>query len=139
MIHYLTFSKIHEHIIYYVERIAICQEDHLLVAELKILEEEKNAKVLAVLTYVLRGLSVPVTAARAGVLDEEEESAILVVAVRSYPQEPERQLMYFPPVHKKYIARLTKMHSSSTQALLRDEGVSNRAKNRSLIRSLGLP
>ena len=70
---------------------------------------------------------------------EEEEVAVAMqaVAARPCPRGPERRSINFLLMHRKYTVRLTRMQSNNIQIPLKDEGVSNKAKNRSLTRSPG--
>jgi hypothetical protein len=129
---------IHAYIIYYVEPIAICQENLLLLLQdVEVQQEEESAPAADELLVVLREVS-GVIAVR--VLGEGAATAAVVVAgaVRPYLQGRERQLTHSRLTLRKYTARLTKMPSNSIQALQRDEEVSVKAKSRLPTRSRGL-
>ncbi len=130
------FVSIQEHLIYYVESIPICQKIPPLLADLKIPEEEESVTLSDVLMQV-QGGSIVVKAAVPIIEEEEEAVAILVVAARPCPQGQERRSINFLLMHRKYTVRLTRMQSNNIQIPLKDEGVSNKAKNRSLTRSRG--
>src|SRR5215211_648333 len=129
---------IHAYIIYYVEQIAICQENHLplLLSDVGVQQEEESAPFAGeLLTTVLRGVGGVIAAPVVG-----EEAAALVVVVAAQPclQGRERQLIHSRLTRRKYTLRHTKMPSNNMQALQRDEEVSVKAKNRLLTRSRGL-
>jgi hypothetical protein len=85
----------------------------------------------------VQGGSIVVKAAVPIIEEEEEAVAILVVAARPCPRGQERRSINFLLMHRKYTVRLTRMQSNNIQILLKDEGVSNKAKNRSLTKSRG--
>jgi hypothetical protein len=128
--------KIQEHVIYHVESIPICQKSPPLLADLKIPEEEESVTLSDVLMQV-QGGSIVVKAAVPIIEEEEEAVTILVVAARPCPRGQERRSINFLLMHRKYTVRLTRMQSNNIQIPLKDEGVSNKAKNRSLTRSRG--
>jgi hypothetical protein len=131
------FVSIQEHLIYYVESIPICQNRPPLLADLKIPEEEESVTLSDVLMQV-QGGSIVIKAAVPIIEEEEEAVAILVVvAARPCPRGQERRSINFLLMHRKYTVRLTRMQSNNIQIPLKDEGVSNKAKNRSLTRSRG--
>jgi hypothetical protein len=130
---------IHAYIIYYVEQIAICQENHLLLllSDVGVQQQEEESAPFAgeLLTTVLGGIG--------GVIPAPvvvEEAAALVAAAAAQPclQGRERQLIHSRLTRRKYTLRLTKMPSNNMQALQGDEEVSVKAKNRLLTRSRGL-
>jgi hypothetical protein len=126
---------IHAYIIYYVEQIAICQENHLLLllSDVGVQQEEESAPFAGeLLTTVLRGVGGVIAAPVVG----EEAAAAVVVVVAAQPclQGRERQLIHSRLTRRKYTLRLTKMPSNNMQALQRDEAVSVKAKNRLLTR-----
>jgi hypothetical protein len=135
---------IHVYIIYYVEPIAICQENHLLLLLSDVgaqQEEEESAQFAGELPTALQGargvVSVRIVI---GVIGEAPPPppAAAVVAAQAYLQGQEKRLTHSRLTRRKYTVRLTKMLSNSMQALQRDEGVRVRAKSRSLTRSRGL-
>jgi hypothetical protein len=130
---------IHAYIIYYVEQIAICQENHLLLllSDVGVQQQEEESAPFAgeLLTTVLGGIG--------GVIPAPvvvEEAAALVAAAAAQPclQGRERQLIHSRLTRRKYTLKLTKMPSNNMQALQGDEEVSVKAKNRLLTRSRGL-
>ncbi|HKY11067.1 MAG TPA: hypothetical protein VJL79_04085 [Nitrososphaera sp.] len=133
---------IHAYIIYYVEQIAICQENHLLlllsdVVVVQQQEEESAPFAGELLTTILGGIGGVIAAPLVG-----EEAAALVAAAAAAAQPclqgRERQLIHSRLTRRKYTLRLTKMPSNNMQALQGDEEVSVKAKNRLLTRSRGL-
>ncbi len=130
------FVSIQEHLIYYDESIPICQKRPPLLADLKIPEEEESVTLSDGLMQV-QGGSIVIKAALPIIEEEEEAVAILVVAARPCPRGQERRSINFLLMHRKYTVRLTRMQSNNIQIPLKDEGVSNKAKNRSLTRSRG--
>jgi hypothetical protein len=125
---------IHAYIIYYVEQIAICQENHLLLllSDVGVQQEEESAPFAGeLLTTVLRGVGGVIAAP---VVGEEAAAAVVVVAAQPCLQGRERQLIHSRLTRRKYTLRLTKMPSNNMQALQRDEAVSVKAKNRLLTR-----
>jgi hypothetical protein len=130
-----TLINSHAYIIYYVEPIAICQENLLLLlSDVGVQQEEESAQFAGDLLAVLQELG-RVIAVRIVV---GEEPAPAATAAQAYLQGRERQLTHSPLTRRKYIIRLTKMPSNSIQALQRDEEVSVKAKSRLLTRSPGL-
>jgi hypothetical protein len=130
---------IHVYIIYYVEQIAICQENHLLLllSDVGVQQQEEESAPFAgeLLTTVLGGIG--------GVIPAPvvvEEAAALAAAAAAQPclQGRERQLIHSRLTRRKYTLKLTKMPSNNMQALQGDEEVSVKAKNRLLTRSRGL-
>jgi hypothetical protein len=133
---------IHAYIIYYVEQIAICQENHLLLllSDVGVQQQEEESAPFAgeLLTTVLGGIG--------GVIPAPvvvEEAAALAAAAAAAAAQPclqgrERQLIHSRLTRRKYTLRLTKMPSNNMQALQGDEEVSVKAKNRLLTRSRGL-
>jgi hypothetical protein len=128
---------IHVYIIYYVEQIAICQENHLLLllSDVGVQQQEEESAPFAgeLLTTVLGGIG--------GVIPAPvvvEEAAALAAAAQPCLQGRERQLIHSRLTRRKYTLRLTKMPSNNMQALQGDEEVSVKAKNRLLTRSRGL-
>jgi hypothetical protein len=122
---------IHAYIIYYVEQIAICQENHLLLllSDVGVQQEEESAPFAGeLLTTVLRGVGGVIAAPVVG------EEAAAAVAAQPCLQGLERQLIHSRLTRRKYTLRLTKMPSNNMQALQRDEEVSVKAKNRLLTR-----
>jgi hypothetical protein len=131
---------IHAYIIYYVEQIAICQENHLLLlllSDVGVQQQEEESAPFAgeLLTTVLGGIGGVIAAPVVG-----EEAAALALAAAAQPclQGRERQLIHSRLTRRKYTLRLTKMPSNNMQALQGDEEVSVKAKNRLLTRSRGL-
>jgi hypothetical protein len=131
---------IHAYIIYYVEQIAICQENHLLLllsdVGVQQQEEEKAPFAGELLTTVLGGIGGVIPAP----VVVEEAAALVAAAAAAQPclQGRERQLIHSRLTRRKYTLRLTKMPSNNMQALQGDEEVSVKAKNRLLTRSRGL-
>jgi uncharacterized protein HemX len=141
-----TLNDIRVYIIYYVEPIAICQENHLLLllSEVGAQQEEESAQFAGELPTALQGASgvageAPTAAAAAA-------AAVVVVVVvvvaaaaaQLYLQGQEKRLTHSRLTRRKYTVRLTKMLSNSMQALQRDEEVRVRAKSRLLTGSRGL-
>jgi hypothetical protein len=130
---------IHAYIIYYVEQIAICQENHLLLllsdVGVQQQEEEKAPFAGELLTTVLGGIGGVIPAP---VVGEEAAAAALAAAAQPCLQGRERQLIHSRLTRRKYTLKLTKMPSNNMQALQGDEEVSVKAKNRLLTRSRGL-
>jgi hypothetical protein len=127
---------IHVYIIYYVEPIAICQENLLLLLQdVEVQQEEESLPVADERLAVLRELGGVIAVRLVG-----EGKAAVAVAVTVPPclQGLERQLTHFRLTRRKYTVRLTKMLSNNMQALQRDEGVRVKAKSRLPIRSRGL-
>jgi hypothetical protein len=131
---------IHAYIIYYVEQIAICQENHLLLlllSDVGVQQQEEESAPFAgeLLTTVLGGIGGVIAAPVVG-----EEAAALALAAAAQPclQGRERQLIHSRLTRRKYTLKLTKMPSNNMQALQGDEEVSVKAKNRLLTRSRGL-
>jgi hypothetical protein len=130
---------IHAYIIYYVEQIAICQENHLLLllSDVGVQQQEEESAPFAgeLLTTVLGGIGGVIAAPVVG-----EEAAALAAAAAAQPclQGRERQLIHSRLTRRKYTLKLTKMPSNNMQALQGDEEVSVKAKNRLLTRSRGL-
>jgi hypothetical protein len=131
---------IHAYIIYYVEQIAICQENHLLLllSDVGVQQQEEESAPFAgeLLTTVLGGIGGVIPAPVVG----EEAAALAAAAAAAQPclQGRERQLIHSRLTRRKYTLRLTKMPSNNMQALQGDEEVSVKAKNRLLTRSRGL-
>jgi hypothetical protein len=126
----------HAYIIYYVEPIAICQENLLLLlSDVGAQQEEESAPFAGeILTTALRGAGGVVSVRIVVVVGEAPEAA---VAAQPCLQGQEKRLTHSRLTHRKYTVRLTKMLSNSMQALRRDEEVSVRAKIRLLTRSRG--
>jgi hypothetical protein len=132
-----TLNDIRVYIIYYVEPIAICQENHLLLllSDVGAQQEEESAQFAGELPTALQGArgvagEAPTAAAAA--------AAAVVVAAQPYLQGQEKRLTHSRLTRRKYTVRLTKMLSNSMQALQRDEEVRVRAKSRLLTGSRGL-
>jgi uncharacterized Ntn-hydrolase superfamily protein len=132
-----TLNDIRVYIIYYVEPIAICQENHLLLllSDVGAQQEEESAQFAGELPTALQGArrvagEAPTAAAAA--------AAVVVVAAQLYLQGQEKRLTHSRLTRRKYTVRLTKMLSNSMQALQRDEEVRVRAKSRLLTGSRGL-
>jgi hypothetical protein len=134
---------IHAYIIYYVEQIAICQENHLLLllSDVGVQQLEEGSAPFAgeLLTTVLGGIGGVIAAPVVG----EEAAALAALAAAATAAQPclqgrERQLIHSRLTRRKYTLRLTKMPSNNMQALQGDEEVSVKAKNRLLTRSRGL-
>jgi hypothetical protein len=132
---------IHAYIIYYVEQIAICQENHLLLllSDVGVQQQEEESAPFAgeLLTTVLGGIGGVIPAP---VVVEEAAALLAAAAAAAQPclQGRERQLIHSRLTRRKYTLRLTKMPSNNMQALQGDEEVSVKAKNRLLTRSRGL-
>jgi hypothetical protein len=132
---------IHAYIIYYVEQIAICQENHLLLllSDVGVQQLEEGSAPFAgeLLTTVLGGIGGVIPAP---VVGEEAAALAAAAAAAAQPclQGRERQLIHSRLTRRKYTLRLTKMPSNNMQALQGDEEVSVKAKNRLLTRSRGL-
>jgi hypothetical protein len=137
---------IHVYIIYYVEPIAICQEDHhlLLLSDVGAQQEEESARFAGGLPTVLQGargvVRLVVVIGLVGPVGEAPTTAAAaaVVAAQPYLQGQEKRLTHSRLTRRKYTVRLTKMLSNSMQALQRDEEVRVRAKSRLLTGSRGL-
>jgi hypothetical protein len=136
---------IHVYIIYYVEPIAICQEDHhlLLLSDVGAQQEEESARFAGGLPTVLQGARgvvrlVIVIGVVGPVGEAPTAAAAAVVAAQPYLQGQEKRLTHSRLTRRKYTVRLTKMLSNSMQALQRDEEVRVRAKSRLLTGSRGL-
>jgi hypothetical protein len=136
-----TLNDIRVYIIYYVEPIAICQENHLLLllSEVGAQQEEESAQFAGELPTALQGASgvageapTTTTAAAAAVV------VVVAAAAQLYLQGQEKRLTHSRLTRRKYTVRLTKMLSNSMQALQRDEEVRVRAKSRLLTGSRGL-
>jgi len=129
---------IHAYIIYYVEQIAICQENHLLLllSDVGVQQQEEESAPFAgeLLTTILGGIGGVIAAPLVG----EEAAALAAAAAQPCLQGRERQLIHSRLTRRKYTLRLTKMPSNNMQALQGDEEVSVKAKNRLLTRSHGL-
>jgi hypothetical protein len=131
---------IHVYIIYYVEQIAICQENHLLLllSDVGVQQQEEESAPFAgeLLTTVLGGIGGVIPAP----VVVEEAAALAAAAAAAQPclQGRERQLIHSRLTRRKYTLKLTKMPSNNMQALQGDEEVSVKAKNRLLTRSRGL-
>jgi hypothetical protein len=129
-----TLINIHAYIIYYVEPIAICQENLLLLLQdVEVQQEEESPPVADERLAVLRELGGVIAVRLVG-----EGKAAAAAAVPPCLQGLERQLTHFRLTRRKYTVRLTKMLSNNMQALQRDEGVRVKAKSRLPIRSRGL-
>jgi hypothetical protein len=135
---------IHVYIIYYVEPIAICQEDHLLLlSDVGAQQEEESARFAGGLPTVLQGargvVRLVIVIGVVGLVDEAPTAAAAaVVAAQPYLQGQEKRLTHSRLTRRKYTVRLTRMLSNSMQALQRDEEVRVRAKSRLLTGSRGL-
>jgi hypothetical protein len=132
-------NDIRVYIIYYVEPIAICQENHLLLllSDVGAQQEEESAQFAGELPTALQGArgvagEAPTAAAAAAA------AVVVVVAAQPYLQGQEKRLTHSRLTRRKYTVRLTKMLSNSMQALQRDEEVRVRAKSRLLTGSRGL-
>jgi hypothetical protein len=136
----------HVYIIYYVEPIAICQEDHhlLLLSDVGAQQEEESARFAGGLPTVLQGargvVRLVIVIGVVGLVDEAPTAAAAaaVVAAQPYLQGQEKRLTHSRLTRRKYTVRLTRMLSNSMQALQRDEEVRVRAKSRLLTGSRGL-
>jgi len=133
-------NDIRVYIIYYVEPIAICQENHLLLllSEVGAQQEEESAQFAGELPTALQGASgvageAPTAAAAAAAV-----VVVVAAAAQLYLQGQEKRLTHSRLTRRKYTVRLTKMLSNSMQALQRDEEVRVRAKSRLLTGSRGL-
>jgi hypothetical protein len=135
---------IHVYIIYYVEPIAICQEDHhlLLLSDVGAQQEEESARFAGGLPTVLQGargvVRLVIVIGVVGLVGEAPTAAAEVVAAQPYLQGQEKRLTHSRLTRRKYTVRLTKMLSNSMQVLQRDEEVRVRAKSRLLTGSRGL-
>gem|GEM_PF-3347562 len=134
-------NDIRVYIIYHVEPIAICQENHLLLllSEVGAQQEEESAQFAGELPTALQGASgvageAPTAAAAAAAV----VVVVVVAAAQLYLQGQEKRLTHSRLTRRKYTVRLTKMLSNSMQALQRDEEVRVRAKSRLLTGSRGL-
>jgi ribosomal protein L12E/L44/L45/RPP1/RPP2 len=126
------------YIIYYVEPIAICQENHLLLllSEVGAQQEEESAQFAGeLLITALQGAREVVVVGEA---PTAAVAAAAVVAAQPYLQGQEKRLTHSRLTRRKYTVRLTKMLSNSMQTLQRDEEVRVRAKSRLLTGSRGL-
>jgi uncharacterized Ntn-hydrolase superfamily protein len=130
-----TLNDIRVYIIYYVEPIAICQENHLLLllSDVGAQQEEESAQFAGELPTALQGAR-----GVAGEAPTAAAAAAVVVAAQPYLQGQEKRLTHSRLTRRKYTVRLTKMLSNSMQALQRDEEVRVRAKSRLLTGSRGL-
>jgi uncharacterized Ntn-hydrolase superfamily protein len=130
-----TLNDIRVYIIYYVEPIAICQENHLLLllSDVGAQQEEESAQFAGELPTALQGAS-----GVAGEAPKAAAAAVVVLAAQPYLQGQEKRLTHSRLTRRKYTVRLTKMLSNSMQALQRDEEVRVRAKSRLLTGSRGL-
>ena len=127
--------SIHAYIIYYVEPIAICQENLLLLLQdVEVQQEEESPPVADERLAVLLELGGVIAVRLVG----EGKAAAASAAAPPCLQGLERQLTHFRLTRRKYTVRLTKMRSNNMQALQRDEGVRVKAKSRLPIRSHGL-
>jgi hypothetical protein len=132
---------IHAYIIYYVEQIAICQENHLLLllSDVGVQQQEEESAPFTgeLLTTVLGRIGGVIPAP---VVVEEAAALAAAAAAAAQPclQGRERQLIHSRLTRRKYTLKLTKMPSNNMQALQGDEEVSVKAKNRLLTRSRGL-
>jgi hypothetical protein len=136
-----TLNDIRVYIIYYVEPIAICQENHLLLllSDVGAQQEEESAQFAGELPTALQGASgVAGEAPTAAAAAAAAAAAVVVVAAQPYLQGQEKRLTHSRLTRRKYTVRLTKMLSNSMQALQRDEEVRVRAKSRLLTGSRGL-
>jgi hypothetical protein len=126
------------YIIYYVEPIAICQENHLLLllSEVGAQQEEESAQFAGELPTALQGAREVVVVGEAPTA--AAAAAAAVVAAQPYLQGQEKRLTHSRLTRRKYTVRLTKMLSNSMQTLQRDEEVRVRAKSRLLTGSRGL-
>jgi hypothetical protein len=129
---------IRAHIIYYVEPIGICHENLLLIlllllSDVRAQEEGESTQFAGEQIAVLQG----VDGVRVVVLVAGKDAAAALpppAAAQPYQRGRERQLTHCRLTRRKYTVRLTKTPSNNTKALQRDEEVSVKAKNRSLIR-----
>jgi hypothetical protein len=129
------------YIIYYVEPIAICQENHLLLllSEVGAQQEEESAQFAGeLLITALQGAREVVVVGEAPTAAAAVAVAVAVVAAQPYLQGQEKRLTHSRLTRRKYTVRLTKMLSNSMQTLQRDEEVRVRAKSRLLTGSRGL-
>jgi hypothetical protein len=153
-----TLNDIRVYIIYYVEPIAICQENHLLLllSDVGAQQEEESAQFAGELPTALQGArrvagELPTalqgarrvageapTAAAAAAAAAAVVVVVVVAAAQLYLQGQEKRLTHSRLTRRKYTVRLTKMLSNSMQALQRDEEVRVRAKSRLLTGSRGL-
>jgi hypothetical protein len=120
---------IHAYIIYYVEQIAICQENHLLLllSDVGVQQQEEESAPFAgeLLTTVLGGIGgvipAPVVGEEAAALAALAALAAAATAAQPCLQGRERQLIHSRLTRRKYTLRLTKMPSNNMQALQGDE------------------
>jgi hypothetical protein len=134
-------NDIRVYIIYYVEPIAICQENHLLLllSDVGAQQEEESAQFAGELPTALQGArGVAGEAPTAAAAAAAAAVVVVVAAAQPYLQGQEKRLTHSRLTRRKYTVRLTKMLSNSMQALQRDEEVRVRAKSRLLTGSRGL-
>ena len=133
-------NDIRVYIIYYVEPIAICQENHLLLllSDVGAQQEEESAQFAGELPTALQGASGVVgrgtnsgSSSSGGGGGSSSSNSALSARTR-------KAIDTLPSHRRKYTVRLTKMLSNSMQALQRDEEVRVRAKSRLLTGSRGL-
>jgi hypothetical protein len=141
----VTKYDIPAYIIYYVEPIAICQENLLLLlSDVGAQQEEESAPFAGELLTELReaggvvSIRVVVVVVVVVVGEAPSAAAAAAVAAQLCLQGQEKRLTHYRLTHRKYTVRLTKMLSNSMQALQREEEVSVRARSRLLTRSRGL-
>jgi hypothetical protein len=135
-----TLNDIRVYIIYYVEPIAICQENHLLLllSDVGAQQEEESAQFAGELPTALQGARRVAGEAPTAAAAAAAAVVVVVVAAQPYLQGQEKRLTHSRLTRRKYTVRLTKMLSNSMQALQRDEEVRVRAKSRLLTGSRGL-
>jgi hypothetical protein len=130
---------IRAHIIYYVEPIGICHENLLLIllllSDVRAQEEGESTQFAGEQIAVLGGVE-GIRGVVVLVAGKDAAAAALPPppAAQPYLRGRERQLTHCRLTRRKYTVRLTKTPSNNTKALQRDEEVSVKAKNRSLIR-----
>jgi hypothetical protein len=133
-------NDIRVYIIYYVEPIAICRENHLLLllSDVGAQQEEESAQFAGELPTALQGARGVAGEAPAAAAAAAAAAVVVVVAAPPYLQGQEKRLTHSRLTRRKYTVRPTKMLSNSMQALQRDEEVRVRAKSRLLTGSRGL-
>jgi alkylated DNA nucleotide flippase Atl1 len=127
------------YIIYYVEPIAICQENLLLLLlDVGAQQEEVSAPFAGELLTALREAGGVVSIRIVVVGEAPAAASVSAVAAQPFLQGQEKRLTHYRLTRRKSTVRLTKMLSNSMQALQREEGVSVKARSRLLTRSRGL-
>jgi hypothetical protein len=108
------------YIIYHVESIAICQENHLLLLLLDVgaQQEEERVPFVGELLTALREVGGVVSIRIVVVIGEAPSAA--AAAAQPFLQGQEKRLIHYRLTRRKSTVRLTKMLSNSMQALQRE-------------------